>query len=291
MSYTKKTNRERGYIQDVLGEMGATCTKGLSHFPKSFNMSETLHYLVQVVKPLRTCRDCGLQVFTEKDLDKFAKKREGKYGRDTICKDCLNRRLRKPAPPPLPYLRKCRVCGVEAKTLQDLEKFTINRDSKHDRANLCKQCHNKYILERNKEDNSRIFHFRHKEELIKYFGLPLKCHFCGKEITKLNGQTRDSLVIHSLDGNHDNWNPANKVPTHQHCHVTYHNKGIKKPYLSKRLLSDKKILTFKGKKHSKETIQKMRKAQLGEKHWRWQGDNASKHTKELREWRRKRRDK
>ena len=63
----------------------------------------------------------------------------------------------------------------------------------------------------------------HRREIIEGFGDPLLCHFCGEEITRLENLFSDSLVIHSLDGDHENWDPANKVPAHHGCHVTYHN--------------------------------------------------------------------
>jgi len=55
--------------------------------------------------------------------------------------------------------------------------------------------------------------------------MPQICHFCGKEITKkYYDKSSESLVFHSLDGNHDNWDPSNKVPAHHGCHVGWHNK-------------------------------------------------------------------
>ena len=51
----------------------------------------------------------------------------------------------------------------------------------------------------------------------------IRCHFCGEEVVKLEGKTGDSIHIHSLDGNHANWDLINKVPTHCACHISYHN--------------------------------------------------------------------
>ena len=55
----------------------------------------------------------------------------------------------------------------------------------------------------------------------------IRCHFCGEEVVKLDGKTGDAIHIHSIDGNHENWDPANKVPTHCACHISYHNLGEK----------------------------------------------------------------
>jgi hypothetical protein len=61
-----------------------------------------------------------------------------------------------------------------------------------------------------------------REKVIQRFSQPLKCHFCNTEITETDGIRKNSLVIHSLDGNHKNWDLKNKVPAHNHCHVAYH---------------------------------------------------------------------
>lgn len=52
------------------------------------------------------------------------------------------------------------------------------------------------------------------------------CYFCNKPITKL-GREKESLCIHSLDENHDNWDKENKVPTHRKCHTSFHKSGEK----------------------------------------------------------------
>ncbi len=71
--------------------------------------------------------------------------------------------------------------------------------------------------------NGTLWRLEKRLRLIESLGKPLLCHFCGREITKLDGQDTDSLVVHSVDGNHDNWDHSNKTPAHQCCHVTYHN--------------------------------------------------------------------
>ena len=52
--------------------------------------------------------------------------------------------------------------------------------------------------------------------------LPQPCYFCEEDILMRGGVDGRSLVVHSLDGNHDNWESANKVPTHKGCHIAYH---------------------------------------------------------------------
>ena len=56
---------------------------------------------------------------------------------------------------PLGVLRKCVICGLEAKTQEDLELFTLNANYKNKRQNVCKKCLN----ERNqKRRGERPFH-------------------------------------------------------------------------------------------------------------------------------------
>ena len=40
-------------------------------------------------------------------------------------------------------LRKCKHCGLEAHTENDLELFATSKNAKHNRMNRCKECHNK----------------------------------------------------------------------------------------------------------------------------------------------------
>lgn len=139
-------------------------------------------------------------------------------------------------------LRICIVCGCEAYTEEDLETFTKHQYMLYGRQNLCKKC------ERNRVSRT--------PKLIEVFRLRspdgrLICYFCGEEVTKYEGQNRDSLAIHSLDGDHENWSLENKVPTHCGCHSSHHK--------------------------------------IGEKNPRWQGDAASDRAKYMRGWERRRR--
>ena len=57
------------------------------------------------------------------------------------------------------------------------------------------------------------------------FFKPAVCYFGGNPITKFEGKESDSIAIHSLDGNHNNIVPENKVPSHKGCHHIFHNTG------------------------------------------------------------------
>ena len=114
------------------------------------------------------------------------------------------------------------MCGLEAYAKEDLEKFRKNKESVHGRENLCKPCYNSI----NRHYGARQIRW---DELVNGFGIPVVCYFCGREVTDIEGRTDESLVIHSLDGNHENWNPENKVPAHNNCHCSFHNAGEKNP--------------------------------------------------------------
>lgn len=113
-------------------------------------------------------------------------------------------------------LRTCRVCGFEVYTVKDLELFVKCPRSLHGREPRCKNCQSKYM----KEHRSRTAEF---VEIFRARPNGLRCHFCGEEIITLKGSNSDSLVIHSLDENHENWSHDNKVPTHRGCHVRFHH--------------------------------------------------------------------
>lgn len=88
-------------------------------------------------------------------------------------------------------------------------------------------------------------------EIIRSFTRPLNCHFCGEEIIEVGGRPREnSLVIHSLDGNHNNWDFENKVPAHNHCHASHH--------MSKKMIGERNP-KWKGDKATPDSIMKRKK--------------------------------
>lgn len=87
-----------------------------------------------------------------------------------------------------------------------------------------------------------------KKEFIENLDEKVICYFCGDEVIKMRGLGVKSLVIHSLDGNHYNWAPGNKVPCHRGCHGKYHFEGDKNP--SRRPEVSRKISATKIKNSS-----------------------------------------
>lgn len=52
--------------------------------------------------------------------------------------------------------------------------------------------------------------------------MPQICSYCDEEITEKYGLDGECLIIHSIDGNHDNWTMHNKTPMHKRCHMSHH---------------------------------------------------------------------
>lgn len=113
-------------------------------------------------------------------------------------------------------LRKCRKCGLEAHSEDALVLFVSDSTYLFGRRPFCKQC---------KRQQYRVWYLKRREEarerLERYRDQP--CVFCGEPIGELTGLTDMALVLHSVDGNHDNWEKANKVPVHRRCHTIYHH--------------------------------------------------------------------
>lgn len=102
-----------------------------------------------------------------------------------------------------------------------------------------KKCHQKYHnIHSDHPVNPEIKYKKCRKEFIETLGEKLLCHFCDKPITKMNGIKSPSLLIHSLDGNHANWAPDNKAPTHHGCHSSFHQKGRIVSEKTRALLSD-----------------------------------------------------
>jgi len=186
-------------------------------------------------------------------------------------------------------LRKCRECSLEAWTEEDLKLFKKQKNLPYGRATWCNKCHSK-----NQEKYKRT---KIENEIINNFPKPVICHFCGKEVKKLDELNGESLVIHSLDDNHDNWASENKTPAHRRCHTKFHSPS-KNPEVAKKI-----SIALTGITRSSETRAKMSAAKTpelkqklsvmmsGSKNPMWKGNEASDKAKYLREWRQKKREK
>jgi len=113
-------------------------------------------------------------------------------------------------------LRVCSICGLEAHTEEDLKSFVKSWNGLYGHLNRCKKCERERVSKTPKL--IEVFRSRSPDGLIR-------CHFCERIIIKLEGRESESLNIHSLDGNHENWDPDNKVPIHKKCQDRHHNLG------------------------------------------------------------------
>lgn len=237
---------------------------------------------------LRKCKRCGYEAHSEDDLEKFARGTGYTYGRLLLCRTCFNadkRRNYKPKPQS-PYLRKCHICGLEAHKEDDLVLFHKEARCKYGRQNICKKCYNqRRVLRRKTDEDYRnktksYYHIGKRTAFKRHLiekGEPIFCYFCNEGITLLHGRPRNnSLIIHSLDRNHENWSFDNKVPAHHNCHMRFNNKGEKCNFYGK---PNKTML---GQKHTLETKLKISLTRIGHKNPNWKGDDTSEGAKRAR---------
>lgn len=116
------------------------------------------------MKPLRKCRDCGIEARSEKELENFRTSRNSKHGKDNHCKNCHRKenkvywktdkgravRLKRYGITPQEYddmyykqLGRCKICNTHASELQDAKTF-LSVDHCHTtgqvRGLLCDSC-------------------------------------------------------------------------------------------------------------------------------------------------------
>lgn len=130
----------------------------------------------------------------------FNKQKNGKYGLESCCKSCKSYLNEKRNNSKISYLKKCRVCGLEAKNSNDLSLFSKSIRNKFGRDNICLKCKN----EKNKNDS-----VKYKEiKIFKKFGITKKeyddmvlnqnnkCAICGKDKKDFNGIGNSFHVDH-----------------------------------------------------------------------------------------------
>ena len=130
------------------------------------------------------------------------------------------------------YLRKCYVCGKEARTLDDLNLFGFGKHHKYGRQNLCISCKNERRRKGNVWDQSklestkiraktqnkqRVF-FKGRRVHLNYNPRTNVCSLCGKKYPEeLKRQT------HIHHKRYDGETPLeHTVELCASCHVKYH---------------------------------------------------------------------
>lgn len=128
-------------------------------------------------KYLRKCNTCGLEANNERHLTLFLENNDSPFGRRNTCKVCNYIKKRKPLYEDLRlHLRKCNVCGLEAKKNSDLGFFIKDDKCNYGRQNKCKGCfnhesrdlyfHNPLVREKNKKI-SFSYRTRNKDAIAK----------------------------------------------------------------------------------------------------------------------------
>jgi hypothetical protein len=103
----------------------------------------------------RKCNDCGLEANNERSLILFIECNRTPFNHRNLCKVCNAKRKNHILQEDIRlYKRKCTTCGLEGKTLEDLENnFVINKNMLHGYSNFCLSCRSK---ERIKAMNENI---------------------------------------------------------------------------------------------------------------------------------------
>lgn len=79
--------------------------------------------------------------------------------------------------------RKCKECGLEAHTEEELELFKKDKKSKYGRSTTCKECDREISKNWNSNNKEKVREKikRNREALKEYLGGSFKCKHCGFE--------------------------------------------------------------------------------------------------------------
>ncbi len=131
------------------------------------------------MKPLRKCRVCGLEAWTEEDLEKFMKRKNLPHDRRTICKRCFNTQYQKGGK----YHET--VTNYRRKSLKKRREYNmrlINFDGKliyleeSPRSNVCLLCNKRYPNELEQQTSMHHWYYDSENVLIGTQELCTSCH-------------------------------------------------------------------------------------------------------------------
>jgi len=131
----------------------------------------------------RRCKYCSKEAHTDSDLVYFVTDKHSKYGKKNLCLDCQkSRRTYKKKRESGEYLRKCLYCGVEAKTLEDLEEFVNHSEATHGKRNMCITCKKRLddTPERKSKEKQRRYGVSY-EEYTQLMSTSHCCEICGDD--------------------------------------------------------------------------------------------------------------
>ena len=107
-------------------------------------------------------------------------------------------------------LRTCLDCGLEAKTEDDLDLFLTHPNMKYNKANCCKECHNKRMKIIRKKPNIiksvRVSRKKYREKIrikaLKSISNPPTCLHCGENDVRI--LVYDHIYDNGADDRHLN---------------------------------------------------------------------------------------
>ena len=128
---------------------------------------------MQRLKPLRICKICGLEAYTELDLEKFKKdNKRYLFGREPLCKSCENARFLKGGK----YWR-VRKRGHENDDPRRIEFLGKRiRLEENPRTNICSECGRKYPEELKRQTVLHHTTYDSTNPLLHTIELCASCH-------------------------------------------------------------------------------------------------------------------
>jgi hypothetical protein len=125
-------------------------------------------------------------------------------------------------------LRKCRICGIEAKTDNELKIFILQKNSRYGRENICRKCKTNYQLIWEKKNINKQNHNKNRRKIrtviISLYGG--KCNCCGEK-------TFDFLTIDHIHG-------GGKKERKQYKDYYYYYKSIEQQFYDDKYTALKK---------------------------------------------------
>lgn len=144
------------------------------------------------MEALRVCKCCGKEAWKESELEFFGSD-------NTICLYCKAEReylKRNPNKSKEDYalyrqnksgsfLRKCKYCGIEAHTKQELVHFIGNKDAKYGHKNVCVSCNHIRLFSKKEDfDKDKYLGERRTKKALQKQGIIKVCRCCGFTIYK-----------------------------------------------------------------------------------------------------------
>lgn len=158
------------------------------------------------MKPIRKCRECGLEAFTKDDLPLFKKHKNGKHGHDNICRACHNKQR-------IEYSKTHSYVSTPEKRLRDREYGVKNRDKRRAYSREYYQLNKDKYRERNR----RLISYKDKTMCLAVNPRKGICGHCGKTEQEEGKQ----LHIHHIE--YDDENPSKHIIELCHkCHMKEH---------------------------------------------------------------------